>query len=813
MEISGIELRRLARSPVFFLGSALTMALGVGLNTALLDAAFQVLRDPLAVAEPETLFRISVAVDPAEPRRGLQLQREDHALVNETLEASGYRVASSSRAGWLNLDAAALGGNRPARLVAGHYVSNDYFDVVGVPIAAGSFARDSASPRRVVLSSSLADTLAPVEVSRTTRASSDPEHLLGQTVRINNEPMVIVGLVEPGFKGLSSTDRPDALWMPLEAWGVVEKTRHFSTAVRETLPHQLTTLVRLGSNNLTALREELLTLEPELSSLDPAADGLPRSISLTPVSELRPFTRRQLSALPYLLAAGALVLLIAATNISSLFVFRSEERRVELAIRRSLGARTWHLVSLQLREAAIVAFVGAGLGAPLAVLLLRALWKLRSPRLAAEALQMDFSARMVGVALGLSLLAAGLATLPALRAATAGGLTVESRVRPRGRGRTAGFVLVMQIAFALILLIGAALTIQSLQRAIDEPLGFDPDRVAIFTAEFGSGGDDETEARLLVDRMIATLRQHPRVESAATSTMHFGMLMASAIELEAGEPPLFAGFNSVSEGYFATLGVPLLTGRLIEETDRADSARVAVVNSSFAQKVWPEGSALGQTFEVLDDRVEVVGVVADTKVFRPTEREALPQFYVPLRQNYTSRVIFNVQLRESSEAALADVGAALQRVAPHQALRTSRWSTWVDGSLWGTRMAHRLMTLAGLLGLCLVGAGLFATLSIWVARSEPELGTRAALGATPSSLQGMVFGRALLPVVVGVAIGSAVAAFAANRAEALLYQVSPIAAGAYLQAAGLLLAVAVAALISPALRAGAADPIQLLRRE
>lgn len=809
------DLRRLARSPAFLFGSALTLALGVGLNTALLEAAFHVLRDPLAVSEPEKLLRVAVTVDPGDPRRGLQLRREDHALVDEALEASdGHRVAGSTPAGWLNLDPATLGGHQPARLVSGFYVSDDYFDVVGVALSAGTFTPDSPTPRRAVLSSRLANALAHDSAVRAdSKRVSWADHLIGETVRINSEPLVVVGIAEPGFKGLSATDDPYAVWMPLEAWGLVEKTRYFSTEVKETLPNQVTTIVRLGTTSEVALRERLGSLGPELRSLEPAADGLPRSVSLTPVSELRPLSQRQLSAFPFLLAAGALVLLIASTNIASLFLFRSEERRQELAIRRSLGAGTRHLVSSQLREAGLVALVGAGLGAPLAVVLLQALWKLRSPRLAAEVLQLGFSARMAAVALGLSLLAAGLATIPALRLSASGSLSMESRIRASGRGRTGGLILGAQVAFALILLVSAALTIQSLQRAIDEPLGFDPDRVAIFTVEFGSGGDDEQEARLLVDRMLAALRDHPQVESASTSTMHFGNVLAAAIAQQPEEPPLFAAFNTVSEGYFESLGVRLLSGRLLDETDREDSSRVAVVNSTFAKKAWPEEPALGQTFEVLDDRVEVVGVVADTKVFTMTEREVMPHFYVPFRQNYTSRIMFNVQLKDTSEASLSAVGAVLQREAPHQALRTSRWSTWVDGSLWGTRMASRLMTFAGLLGLVLVGAGLFATLSTWVARSLPELGTRSALGATPRHLQVMVFARALLPVVVGVVVGSVAAAFGASRAETLLYQVSPLATDAYLQAAGLLFVVAAAALVSPALRAGSANPIELLRRE
>ncbi len=810
------EVRRLLQSPWFFVGSALTMAVGVGLNTALLEASFQVLRDPLGVAEPERLFRVSVTTNPSEPTQGLPLMREDFETLDQVLEEGGrHSVAASTPAGWLNLRMA-QDDAEGARLVAGFYVSDDYFDVIGAPLAAGTFENDVSTSRRVVLSEPLARSLA-LPVGETapedsgSAASSVREHpMLGRNLLLNQELVTVVGVAGPGFKGLSATDNPIAVWMPLQARGIVEKTVYFESAVTDALPSQLTPWIRLHQGKAGSLLAQLETVGPELHSLRPASNGLPRSLKAESVSEIQPLSHRQLQAIPFLFGVGAIVLLIAGSNVASLFLLRGEGRRQELAIRRSLGARTRHLVFSQLREAGFVALVGAGVGAPIAAVLLQALWHLRSPRLAAEVLDLGLNGRVITIALGLSLFSAWFAAAPALRLAVSPNLRARISHSASCTGR---LVLGTQVAFAVILLVAAALTFQSLRAALEQPLGFDPERVAVFTYEFGSGGDEEQETRELVGRMLAALRAHPMVESASTSTMHFGNMMASVLPLEDGEPPLFAAFNTVSEGYFETLDVGLLAGRWLDENDRAGSSPVVVVNTTFAQKAWPGKPAVGETFDVLGRVVQVVGVVEDTKVFSATERAPTPHFYVPFRQHYISKLMFNVRLREQSPAALAAVSAALRLEAPHQAFQSTWWSTWVEGSTWATRVASGLTTVAGLLGLALVAAGLFASLSTWVARTLPEFGTRAALGATPRALRRAVVGRAMLPVVAGLALGTGIAALGASRAQTLLFEVSALEPRAYLAAGLLLLSTASAAVLAPARKAGAADPARLLRQE
>ena len=806
-----LVLRRLSKSPLFVAASVLTLALGVAANVALIEATLQVLYDPLPVSEPDRLATLK-SITEGELTSGLPVKIDIYNTVDRALNerSSGHRMAGSYSLHWVNLSTEAFeSATENAQLVQGLTVTPDYFDVLGVKAGQGRLFQedDLNDPRVVVISQALLEYLEP--------SQKEPGGVIGQTLYLNTEPMIVIGVTGEGFKGLSRTADPMTVFVPVDAYPLLSKVR-FSASQAETEDlYALYPVVRLGDGtNIVALQDELDSFSDQLDALKKRSSGKSQKLhadALTQSSQaLEP---KQKDAMFYLFGASALLLLLACANFANLLIARTLHRTRELTIRRALGASARALLSLQLKEGVVLGGLAVLVSTPLALAILRALWAMRAPELVGSAFEFSLNPRILLVGVGLAASAVLLSLAPALHTALSSSLSLNSRSSDRGSGMLQQTLVGVQVVLAVLVLVGAFFSLSSLANLLEIPLGFDPDKLLVYTYELASGGEDQQAGQALVEEMLEAVSTLPQVESIAASTMHFGNAMAAGILIPGRDEPYFSGANTVSAGFFQTLDIPLLEGRAFDTRETPTGAPAAVINRTFAEEIWPGESPIGRTINVLEREREIVGVVADTKLFQPHEKNTMPMAYVPYSQNYTSRVMLNVRLERDVPGATEAVTNKLREIAPRHAPQKSRWMTWVEGSLWAQRLSTTLLSILGLTAIALVATGLFAVTSTWVSRRFAEFGIRKALGATRQRLLRFVLARGLRPVVVGLLVGLGVSFLMVRFAESRLFEVSASNPIAYLLTAAIVIVLGALACLVPGLRAARTNPLSLLRSE
>jgi len=576
---------------------------------------------------------------------------------------------------------------------------------------------------------------------------------------------------------------------------------------------------------LTTLFQLLLTSETLIDA--PATDS---SIQLRSAAAGLDFSLRRTYLKPLLIVMGmvGVVLLIACANIANLLLARATARSGEISVRLALGCSRPRLVRQLLTESLLLSVAGAGLGLAIS------LW-------ASQSLARTIYRGPVGLKLYLSpdvrvfaflaVLAIGTAILfglaPALRS-TRVDLAPALKGLRRGSGgssrQRAGRVLVVgQVALSLLLLVGAGLLVRSFQKLHAQDLGFVPERVLLF--DLAHGPADRTPAAMTAvekaarDRVLAV----PGVQSAAFS----GMLIFSPSDIGApfsipgyqppnGEP-LIARYNSVSPGYFETVGMRLLAGRLFEDHDNAiGAAGVTVVNESFARQFFPQG-AVGRTIVFgrapSKTPLEIVGVVADAK-YNDLRADARPLYFLPYAKMTRSLRSLMVRTTQPMPAIAGPVREALLSATRDMMIRrVIPLSDQVDASLAAEALLLRLCVLFGGLALLLACVGLYGVIAYSVAERTTEIGVRVALGATPMSVMRGVLRETLLLVLAGIAIGIPTALFTGRLLLAFLYGLTPRDPATLVLATGVLLIAATVAAALPALRASRVDPNVALRYE
>ncbi len=794
MSSARFVVRRLRQSPLFVLAAVTSLALGVGVNAAIVHALFQVYAAPLGIAEPRQVVRIEL-FDVSSGRTFGPLEGTDWTTTAESLdgvaEVTGFRSVWSVGLKWAGI----------TRRVQADAVAPGFFDLLGVrPELGRFFATDDEVRGGVVLSHAL----------WRTRFGAD-EGILHQTVLLDAQPFQVLGVAEPAFKGIHRWRDPHVVWLQEQMLPTIDPT------AADTSPgHRMTALARLVPGTTMASLEARLasTRFAGLAAIESRWDRRLR-VGATPVLEGARVLRENQSRGAWLVAvAGALVLLLTCANVSHLLLARGLRRSRELALRRALGARGRDLVKLQAAESAAVAALALALAVPLAVVLLQRLWSLRPPLVTEDAMDIAPGPSLILVSVAtaaIALLAAS--ALPALAAARA--RTLGSPGSTRRRRTTRSVLVGTQIAIAAVVLVGATLALTSLRNLRAIPLGFEPQRLLLFGYDFSKSTQRAQDVRATMPRLLDLVGDHPAVESAALSTMHFGATVYSRVipDGRGDDEFIMSSANGVSEHFFDVLGTPLLSGRGFTSGDHEDSTRVVVVSETFADRAWPGESALGRRVELIDEDRVVVGVVADAKL-RQVDEEANAQVYYPLSQRFESQqVVLTVRVRGAPAAARRELEQMLQRATPDRSVAAGQWSDWVDGSLWGPRAASSLLGGLGAVALLLAVVGLYSTLVLWLSERHGELAIRSAVGAAPGQLAALLLRAAVTLGACGVGVGLAVALAASRLAEGLLFGLSPSTAGPYVAVGAALMLVAIVAAAVPALRAGRTDPIVALRTE
>lgn len=789
-----LAFRALSRHRTFAAVAILTLALGIGATTSVFSVVSAVLLRPLGYADEDRLVVLWQSLESGDVREAPTSIANFQDWRERSRSFSG--LAAFNRAP-LNL----IGGERPERLM-GIRATHELFTVLGTPASVGrTFGREDGEALLAVLGQGLWQ-----------RRFGGDSGAIGRTVNLDGRTYQIVGVMPPDFSFGEGVE----IWVtsPFAPEATLERGNLF-----------LETIGRLAPGvRLARAREEMAAIAKSLAEQFPDVDA-GWSVRVVPLAEQAEGDIEK----PLLVLFGAVgfVLLVSCANVASLLLARATERTKEMAIRTSLGADRGALLRQSVGEGLALSLVGAVLALGVTyggVRLLIDLNPTALPRLGEAGIDW----RVAGFTAGLCLLT-GLffGLVPALHAATGdlhetlkeGGGVVGAA---RGRRRLRAALAVVEIALALVLLIGAGLLIRSFQQLRQVDPGFDPSRA--LTAQVVLPAEKYRsipERVVFFEALVERLRSVPAVESVgAVSTLPMtGGLVKEIIaipgrHLKQTEEAI--NLDIVTPDYFRAMGVRLLKGRTFTAQDRAGSAPVSIVDESMARRYWPGESAIGQRVALpalFPEPTEVVGVVGSVRRFG-LDRDPQPQLYLPLGGAADRRMDLAIRTRTAPEALASAVRSAVLSIDPDQPVSNLRpLSALVAESIAQQRFNARLMTTFAGLGLLLALAGIYGVLSYSVAQRTREIGVRMALGGTREQVLRLFLGAGARLVGLGLGLGLALAFALVRLLDTLLPGVE---SGDLSVVAGVVVAMGAIGLLAsyfPARRATSVDPIIALRND
>jgi putative ABC transport system permease protein len=805
------SLRRLFKSPAFTLVVVLTLALGIGANTAIFSAVNAVLLRPLAYREPERL----VTIEHFYPSLG-DMKAPVSVPGFRDYQAHGRSFESMAvEDGWA---ANLTGEGEPVRL-RGARVSGRFFGTLGVPALLGRGllpGEDSAGREHVVV----------LSYGLWQRLFGGSPGVVGRSLSLNGESYEVVGVMPREFRDYYN--RIVELWAP-----IVFRPEEFGDDRRTNEHLNLIARTRHGVPVAQAAAE-IRTLAEQLKRQYP--DAYPSDWSLVTTSLAQRATGNVRPALLVLLGAVGFVLLIACANVANLLLARAAARSKEIAVRTALGASRERLVRQLLTESVLLALAGGVLGLFLAFWGVRSVVALnpanlpRADEIGIDPAVMLFTlivSLVTGVVFGL---------VPAMHASTT---DLHGMLKEGGRG-TAGdrggqglrrMLVVAEVALALTLLTGAGLLVKSFARLQGVDPGFDPDRLLTFNLSLPAARyPADTQRAAFFDQVLPALAAVPGVRSVAgTSVMPFsGSWSTGSFEVEGYQPPPkqpgpWGDIRIVSPGFFETLRIPLRQGRALTDQDRAGAPRVAVVDDELVRRYWPNDDPIGKRITFgppagaadtsSREWIEVVGVVGHTK-HEGLDGENRVQLYLPYRQQPLP--FLTVAARTSGDPAryVNQMRRAVRSIDPDQPIADVRtMDELISQSVGQRRLSMLLLSLFSGIALVLASIGIYGLMSYSVAQRSRELGVRIALGAARADVLRLVLRQGMSLALTGIVVG-VVAAFALTRLiESQLYGVRATDPGTFAGVAVLLGATALAANLIPALRATRVDPAVVLREE
>ncbi len=841
-------LRTLAKSPGFTLIAVLTLALAIGVNSSMFALIHGVVLKPVVPVRPDEVVNLFTAKQGASK----DYRQFSHA------EYLALRAATDtfSDVAAINAVLAGIGEDDSIRRSFAFFASENFFSMVGTTPAAGRFfsaaeARPNANLPVVVVSYNLWK-----------RAGLRPD-FIGSKLRINGDKYTVIGVTRPGFSGLNALLAPD-VWLPL---GQFSRFAQVFSDAKETmnLENPRTFTLNLTARLAPGVSREALTarlpaLAQRLDAVQPAELATKRelqfetpsrfSISTTPSGDS---TGLPLAAM--LLGMSGCVLLIASLNLANMLLARGSARAREIAVRLALGATRWRIVRQLLAEGLVLAVTGGALGLLLALwsndLLLSSLQTLFSTMNFSLAIDSTPNPAVLAATFAFALLATLLFSLgPSLRASRADLVHAikQQGADDAGAGKLNRFfaprqLLVMaQIALSLMLLFSAGLFVRGALAAGDARLGFEPRGQVVAELDFSLGNVAAADARRTMFAALDRLAELPGVIAAGIGSQEpYGNITnmarfvdareapsAKKTDADAPEPGEDALLTSITPGYFAALGVPLLRGRDIGATEARDekSPRVAVLDETLAKKLFPDRDALGQRIRYTQPpsdgspaELEVVGICAAHR-HDALQKNDRARIFVPLAQAYQSNVFIHVRFASTTAAAtLAGVNpvrAALLRVDPAMPiLAVAPMSNLLDRNiqLWIVRLGAVLFGLFGGIALVLAVVGVYGVKAYAVARRTREIGIRMAIGAQPGDVFALIMKQGALQTAFAVTLGLLLALGAGQLLGSFLYKVSPTDPLALGASAALLATAALLACFLPARRATKITPMSALRAE
>ena len=796
--------RIMLKQPAFTLVAVITLALGIGANTAIFSLVNSILLRPLPFRDPDRLVRVIQA----SPKLGLAtwgVSQANYAAYRD--QNHSFETVALFNSTGVNL----TGVGEPERLPVTN-VTSDFFKVFGVsPLLGRTFVEGEDVAGK--------NTVCVISYAFWQRRFGGDANVVGKMINLNNTPTQIVGVMSPDFK----FPRLEIdLWTPM-ALDTQRRAPYIFSVIARLKPG---VQVAQAQADTTGIIQNYGRQNPNTSETVGLAEGNgPRTI-VQPIKEV--LLGRTQKPLLVLLAAVAFVLLIACANVANLLLARATSRTREIAVRVSLGATPRRIARQLLTESVLLSITGAIVGVGLATLGVRMLDKLPIAGIV-RIEEVSVSGRVLAFTAALSVLTGLLfGLMPALRA-YAMGITAGMRDGAHGsvsHRRLNSALVAVQFALSVVLLIGAGLLLKSFQRLESVDLGFNAENTLTMVATLPRAQyDNEEKALRFYDAAIERLRTSPGIKSVGlTTNLPFGDggnvdgFIVEGQEPAEGQPVTQteqAEIVSMTPGTLQTLGIPLLQGRDFQTTDKADTPLVAIIDETLARRYWPAGDAIGRRIETTGDRqkMTIVGIVGGIK-HRSLAEEKSPHIYAPLAQAPAPRASFVVRTDGPPSASIGTFRAAIKQVDPNMPLYLVRSMTEIIGQTLATqRLTNILLTAFAILALLLAAVGIYSTMSVYVGSRTKEFGIRLALGAEPRVLRRVVLRQGMLLTAVGVAIGVVGALALTRTIQSLLFEVSTTDPIVFTAIPLLLVFVSLLACYTPARRATKVDPLVALRNE
>lgn len=813
-------LRSLLSTPGFAAVAVVSLAVGIGANTAVFSLVDKTLIRRLPVSEPDRLVVLSASRGPGVTTNSNYPDFADYRDRNDVFEGLVCYTQRALTVSW---------GGQAERIQA-MIVSGNYFTALRVRPALGRGflpEEDTTSGTHpvVVLSHRLWQR----------RFAADP-NLVGRPVQLNGHAFTVVGIAPSEFAGTIAGSPPD-VYVPIMMMGHASPASTMDLLFGPRSRSLSGWLQMLGRLKPGVSREQAATamnvLGDQIARAHANADGSPR---VAPTFLLDDGSRGHTTLLrdirfplQMLMATVGMILLIACANVANLLLARASARQKEIAIRLATGAGRVRLVRQLLTESALLSTLGGGAGLALAASISGLIVRFTPPNNNAfSTLTLDsrLDWRMLGFTLAISLATGMLFGLaPALSASRPDLVPAlkDEATRSDRKVRRLNFrnlLVVGQVALSVIVLVGAALCVRSLRNWHATDIGFDAANVLVVSADVSLSGYDAERGRQFYSELVERVQRLPGVEAASLATQialgdGFGAVMRAEGYVPQPGEDIGSDFNQIGPDYFQVMKIPLLDGREFGLSDTSTTPPVAIVNEAAARRFWPGESPVGRRVIVgraPDEQIrEVVGVVKDSK-YRRIDEALRPAVFIPFWQRYRGDMTLHVRTIGEPRTLLPAVRREAQAIDPSVPLYNTRTLEEQKGSsLYTSRLAATLLAMFGLVALLLAAVGVYGVMAYTVNRRTREIGIRLALGAQGHEVRRLVMIEGTVVVAIGLAFGVGGALAAARLVEGFLYGVTPTDPIALASAPLLLAVVALLANYVPTLKASRIDPMIAMR--
>lgn len=832
-------LRQFIRNPVFTIVAVLSLALGIGANTAIFSVMNAALLKALPVRAPEELVvvtdpnssGVSIGLDSGGNRSLLTFA--EYAYLRDHTQTLAAMYASQSQ---LSRYTVRIAGG-PQEDIQGRLVSENYFAVLGVEPAIGRFFNPDSVPAPGT------DPEAVLSYDFWQRRFGGRTDVLGTPVRIFGTTLTIIGVAAPSFHGDTVGQIPN-VWLPMmmqaplmpgRDWLHEDLSRNIEKAMwlqvfGRRKPGQ--TLSKAQAEMDVLFRQVIEAGYPSTLSADARKEALDQHIKVKEASTGAFAGRDDFGQqLMVLLAVSGLVLLISCANVANLLMARATARQRELGVRLSIGASRSRLVRQFLTESLMLSCFGGLIGIGVAFAAARFLVRLLSRPQNPLDLSANIDLRVLGFTIGVTVLTGLLFGLaPAIRATR---VDLNDALKETGRGMTgsgrrlsfAKTLVVLQVALSLLLVVGSGLFLRTLWNLQSVNVGYAKENLVLAGVDGTSGGFKETGLVNLYLTLAERLRSLPGVKGVTYSGngLFSGSESGDEIEVEGFKPQndrdRSSRFDQIGAGYFSTIGIPLMVGREIGLQDTPTSPKVCVINEAFAKRFFADRNPIGRhiTEKFGDQRsvMEVVGVARNARDHRLRD-EVPPRFYIPVGQEMggpAEGVNFEMRTAGDPQRMLETARKTILEVNSDLPVRTRLLEDNLESLNFQPRMIARLCTIFGAIALVLAAIGLYGVLSYGIARRTNEIGIRMALGAGRGRVLTMILKETGFMIAIGLVAGM-IAVFATTRLiAARLYGLSALDPLTIVAAACILAVVALAAGYIPAARAARVNPVTALRHE